>query len=136
VQAIRDITGGAGAETLFHCTAVASMLQMIMESAAERGTIVLTGSAPGKAEIGLQVELMRNELTIIGIYESNLTAPHPYWPWTRQRNRRACLRLLKSGELRLDHLISHVVPYTEAQAMVDMMARGGDDWMGIVFTWD
>ena len=135
VQAIRDITGGAGAETLFHCTPTPSVLQTLLRAAAERGTIVLSGSAPGIAEIGLQVELLRRELTILANYESGLTAPHPYWPWTRQRNRRACLRMLKSGELKLDHLVSHVVPAEQAQAMFEMMAAGGDDWMGVAFTW-
>ncbi len=136
VAAIRAITGGVGAEAVFHCAPTPAILQACLQAAAERGTVVLTGSPPGLATIGLQAELLRHELTIVGNYEMSLTTPHPYWPWTRQRNRRACLRLLKSGELRLGHLISHVVPYTEAQAMADMMARGGDDWMGIVFRWD
>lgn len=136
VAAIKEITGGCGAESVFHCAPVASILQTTMEAAAERGKVVLTASAPGKAEIGLQVELLRHELTILGVYEIGIDQPHGYWPWSRPRNRRACLRLLASGQLRLDHLISHVVPPSEAEAMFRMMARGGDDWMGIVFDWD
>ncbi len=136
VQAVRDITGGAGAETLFHCTPTPSVLQTLLSAAAERGVIVLSGSAPGTAEIGLQVELLRRELTIVANYEAGLTTPHPYWPWTRQRNRRACLRMLQSGELKLDPLVSHVVPAEQAQAMFEMMGRGGDDWMGVAFTWE
>ncbi|MBI3941765.1 MAG: zinc-binding dehydrogenase, partial [Chloroflexi bacterium] len=53
VAAIREITGGAGAETVFHCAAVPRILQTTMEAAADRGKVVLTGSAPGTAEIGL-----------------------------------------------------------------------------------
>ncbi|HKG24724.1 MAG TPA: zinc-binding alcohol dehydrogenase [Thermomicrobiales bacterium] len=136
VIAVREITGGRGGEAVFHCAPVAGVLQTAMEAAAERGKVVLTASAPGKAEIGLQVELLRHELTILGVYEIGIDQPHGYWPWSRPRNRRACLRLLASGQLRLDHLISHVVPPTEAEAMFRMMARGGDDWMGIVFDWD
>jgi threonine dehydrogenase-like Zn-dependent dehydrogenase len=136
VQAIREITGGAGGQTVFNCAPVASVLQTAMEAAALRGKVVLTASAPGTAEIGLQVELLRHELTILGVYEIGIERPHGYWPWTRLRNRRACLRLLATGQLRLDHLVSHVVPHTEAEAMFRMMARGGDDWMGIVFTWN
>lgn len=136
VAAILQITGGRGGEAVFHCAPVAAVLQTAMEAAAERGKVVLTASAPGTAEIGLQVELLRRELTILGVYEIGIDQPHGYWPWTRARNRRACLRLLATGELRLDHLVSHVVPPTEAEAMVRLMAGGGDDWMGIVFTWD
>jgi threonine dehydrogenase-like Zn-dependent dehydrogenase len=134
--AIREITGGRGGETVFHCAPVAGVLQTAMEAAAERGKVVLTASAPGTAEIGLQVELLRHELTILGVYEIGIDQPHGYWPWTRARNRRACLRLLAAGELRLDHLVTHVVPSTKAEEMFRMMARGGDDWLGIVFTWD
>ncbi|MGH2561682.1 MAG: zinc-dependent alcohol dehydrogenase [Thermomicrobiales bacterium] len=136
VQAIREMTGGRGGEAVFHCAPRPSVLQTAMEVAAERGTVVLTASPPGTAEIGLQAELLRRELTILGVYEIGIDQPHGYWPWTRSRNRQACLRLLASGELRLDHLISHVVPYTEAEAMVKMMTRGGADWMGVVFAWD
>jgi threonine dehydrogenase-like Zn-dependent dehydrogenase len=136
VQAVREITGGRGGETVVHCAPVAAILQQALEMAAARGKVVLTASAPGTAEIGLQVELLRRELTIVSNYELGLERPHPYWPWTRARNRRACLRLLAAGQLRLDHLISHVVPYTEAEAMVRLMTRGGEDWMGIVFQWD
>jgi 2-desacetyl-2-hydroxyethyl bacteriochlorophyllide A dehydrogenase len=136
VQAIRAITEGRGAEAVFHCAPVAGVLQTAMEAAAERGKVVLTASVPSKAEIGLQAELLRHELTILGVYEIGIDQPHGYWPWTRSRNRRACLRLLASGGLRLGHLVTHVVPYTEAEAMVAMMGRGGDEWMGIVFRWD
>jgi L-iditol 2-dehydrogenase len=136
VAAIKEITGCRGAESVFHCAPVANILQTTMEAAAERGKIVLTASAPGKAEIGLQVELLRHELTILGVYEIGIDQPHGYWPWSRPRNRRACLRLLASRQLRLDHLISHVVPPTEAETMFRMMSRGGDDWMGIVFDWE
>lgn len=136
VAAIMSITGGRGGEVVFHCAPVASVLQNAMEAAAERGKIVLTASAPGMAEIGLQVELLRRELTIIGVYEIGIEDPHGYWPWTRARNRRACLRLLAEGKLRFDHLITHVVPPSNAGAMFRMMARGADDWMGVVFTWD
>lgn len=135
VQAIRALTGGAGAETVFHCTQIANILQQLLECAAERATLVLTGSPPGTATIRLQEELLRKEITIVGNYEAGLMQAHAYWPWTRQRNRRACLRLLSEGQLRLDHLITHVVPYTDAPEIFEMMLRGSDNWLGVVFKW-
>jgi threonine dehydrogenase-like Zn-dependent dehydrogenase len=135
VVAVKSLTGGAGAEIVFHCAPVAGILQTAMEMAAKRGKIILTGSAPGIAEIGLQVELLRRELSIIGVYEVDMDQPSVYWPWSRSRNRRACLRLLQSGELRMDHLISHVVPYTEAESMFRSMLDGSANWMGVVFDW-
>lgn len=135
VSAVRNLTGGGGAETVFHCTQVANILQTLMECSAERGRIVLTGSPPGTATIRLQEELLRRELTLIGNYELGLMQPHAYWRWTRQRNRRACLRLMAEGRLRLGHLITHVAPAADARSLFEMMLRGSEEWLGVVLRW-
>ena len=136
VEGVRTATGGHGAEAVFHCSANPKLLQTTMEAAADRGTVVLSGSAPDIAEIGLQVELLRRELTIVGNYETGLLAPHPYWPWTRRRNRRATFRLIASGQLKVDHLLTHVVSPARAQEMYRMIAAGGSDWLTVTFAWD
>jgi 2-desacetyl-2-hydroxyethyl bacteriochlorophyllide A dehydrogenase len=135
VPAILEETQG-GAQTVFHCSPVAQLLQTAMRAAAPRGKVVLTGSAPGIAEIGLQVELLRHELTILGNYESGLTTPHAYWPWTRQRNRAATCRLIASGQLQVDALTSHVVAPQRAEETYRMLAHGGDGWMSVFFDWE
>ena len=135
VAAIRRITNGAGAETVFHCTQAASILQSLLECAAERGRIILTGSPPGTATIRLQEELLRRELTLIGNYEFGLMQPHGYWRWTRPRNRAACLRLMSEGKLQLGPLITHVAPAADAQSLFEMMVRGSEEWLGVVLRW-
>lgn len=134
VTAVRAITGD-GAETVFPCAPVPSTLQSALEMAAKRGTISLVASVPGQARITLQDELLRRELTIIGTYEADMNAPSVYWPWSRARNRRTVQRLMAEGAVRLDHLITHVVPYGEAEAMFAAMHDPGTDWMGVVFDW-
>ncbi len=134
VARIRAITGGQGAETIFHCTQAASILQQLLEACADRGRIVLTGSPPGTATIRLQEDLLRRELTLTGIYETGVTNAHPYWPWTRERNRRTCLRLMAGGQLKIDHLITHITPYDQAQSAFEMMAKGSAGWLGVVLS--
>ena len=136
VERVREITRGAGAETVFHCTPVASMLQMLLECAADRGKVILTGSAPGVAQIGLQNELLRRELTITGIYGRGLDQPHPYWPWTVKRDRLACLRLMASGDMPVDPLITHLVSPPEVQGVFEPMSKGTAGWIGVVVKWD
>lgn len=135
-QGVREATGGAGARAVFLCSANPSLLQTTLEAAADRGRVILVGSAPGVAEIGLQVELLRHELTIVGSYEAGVDLPCPYWPWTRRRNRAACYRLIASGQLEVDWLVSHVAPPDQAQAMYRMLERGTDEWMSVFFAWD
>lgn len=132
---VRALTGGSGAEAVFHCAQAADILQTAMECAADRGSIVLTGSPPGIAHIRLKDELLRKELTLTGTYERGLTQTHPYWRWTRQRNRRACLRLMASGQLKLGHLITHIVAAGEAPAAYEMLLRESRGWLGIAFRW-
>jgi threonine dehydrogenase-like Zn-dependent dehydrogenase len=134
-QRIREITQGAGADAVFHCTQVASILQSLLECAADRGTIILAGSAPGAAQIALQEDLLRREISIVGSYERGLPSAHPYWPWSRSRNRRACLRMMERGDLRIAPLITHRIKPAEAQGMFETMLAGNDSWLGIVIDW-
>jgi len=136
VARVFQLTDGRGAGAVFHCAPVPQVLQTAMEMAAERGKVLLVGSPPGTATIGLQVELLRRELSIIGTYEIGIDEPHGYWPWSRRRNRRVCLRLLATGQLSFDHLVTHVRPAAEAEAMFRAMHDGTTPWMGVVFDWD
>jgi threonine dehydrogenase-like Zn-dependent dehydrogenase len=135
VKRVHEITSGAGAEAVFHCATAAGILQSLMECAADRGTVVLTGSPPGNATIRLKEELLRKELVVTGTYESGLNEGHVYWRWTRQRNRRACLRLMAAGALDLRHLLTHVMPAEEAPAMYERMLRDSNGYVGVAFTW-
>jgi threonine dehydrogenase-like Zn-dependent dehydrogenase len=135
VQRVKAITNGTGVEAVFHCAQAADILQTVMECSADRGSVVLTGSPPGTATIRLKEELLRKELTLTGTYESGLTQPHVYWRWTRQRNRQTCLRLMAAGQLQLGHLVSHVVPASQASTIYRMVLQGGAGWLGIVFKW-
>ena len=135
VARVKEITGGTGAEAVFHCAQAASILQQTMECAADRGTVVLTGSPPGTATIRLKEELLRKELVLTGTYESGLTQSHVYWRWTRQRNRQAFLRLLAEKKLRLDPLLTHIVPAASATNTYRMILEQSEGWLGVVFNW-
>ena len=135
VEAVREVTSG-GAQCLFHASANPNILQTVFEAAGQRATVVMVGSAPGTAEIGLQVELLRRELQILGAYELELEVPHVYWPWTPQRDREVVLRRIANQTLAVDHLISHRIPYTQAPEIYARAATGGEGWLGIILTWN
>jgi threonine dehydrogenase-like Zn-dependent dehydrogenase len=50
-------------------------------------------------------------------------------------NRRIALQMLASGELQVDGLISHSVPYTQAPEVYQLLAVGPTGWLGVQFTW-
>ena len=135
VEAVRAVTCG-GAQCLFHATANPKILQTVFEAAGQRAKVVMVGSAPGTAEIGLQVELLRRELHVLGAYELDLDVPHVYWPWTPQRDREVVLRRIADQTLAVDHLISHRIAYTQAPEIYARAAAGPEGWLGIILTWD
>lgn len=135
VEAVREVTLG-GAQCLFHATANPKILQTVFEAAGQRAKVVMAGSAPGTAEIGLQVELLRRELHVLGAYELDLEVPHVYWPWTPQRDREVVLRRIADQTLAVDHLISHRIAYTQAPEIYARAAAGPEGWLGIILTWD
>jgi threonine dehydrogenase-like Zn-dependent dehydrogenase len=112
------------------------MLPEMLRAAATRGKIVIVGAAPHEeVSIGLWSELLHRELRILGSYSAMGNVASPYWPWTRRKNRQISLELLTSGELKVDYLISHVVPYTRAPEIYAMLAAGPAGWTGVQFTW-
>lgn len=136
VEAVRDIAGD-GAQAVIHANREPDVLVDCLKSAARFGKVVLVGSPPGTVELGLQVELLRWELDVRGSYGAGMeNNPHPYWPWTHQRDRRAIMRMIADGDLRVDHLISHVVKPEQANEVYEKIAVGPTGWMGIFFDWE
>ena len=137
VDRVIELTGGEGARVVFMVTRTPAILPDCMRATAAGGTVTLTGSPPGTVDIRLQEELLRKELTITGTYQTRLyplTAYHMQ-RWTRPANRAYIYELMGRGGLAVDHLVSHHVPYTEAQEMYGMISQGPTGWTGVVLDW-
>ena len=100
------------------------------------GRLVMVGAAQHEVAIGAH-ELLRREITVRGSYQTGQLEPHPYWPWTRARNRAIVLGMIARGDLQVQPLISHVASYTDAAAIYRMLEQGNaDDWLSVFFTWE
>lgn len=132
---------GSGVDVQIHMTARLEPLQTMFEAAADRGRIVLGGTPSAwpergpKATIGVD-QFLRREVMLVGSYETGMTRPHPYWPWSRSRNRAVILDLIARRALNVRPLITHTVPATQAADMYDLMHAGTEGWMVITFSWE
>lgn len=135
VESVRSIAQG-GVQSAFHVARNPRVLIDCMKAAAVHGKVMLVGSPPGTVDLGLQVDLLRRELDIRGTYALDLNSPHKYWRWTQQGDRSAILRLIASGELKVDHLISHVAKPEDANEIYRMIAAGTTGWMSVFFDWE
>jgi len=62
--------------------------------------------------------------------------PHHTFPWTQQRNRLVYLELVRSGTLRVDHLVTRRGRTDDVPRLYGEIAAGPGDWLGVVFAWD
>ena len=135
VAAVQDLTGG-GARVVFMVTRTPKILPDCMRAAAAGGTVSMTGSPPGQVEIGLQEELLRKELTIIGTHQRLYPrTPFHHFQWTRRANRQFIFDSMARAEFQVGHLISHRVPYRDAPEMYAMINRGPEGWQSIILEW-
>jgi 2-desacetyl-2-hydroxyethyl bacteriochlorophyllide A dehydrogenase len=137
VAEIGRLTGGRGAELVFDATRTPKTLPTMMKVAANGGKVLMVGSAMGTVELDAFTELQLKELSIVGCFQPAAPLePHHFLPWTQRRNRETFMRLTATGQVRLDHLITHRAPFREAPAIYEMIRRGGHDWLGVLFTYD
>ncbi len=135
VQAVQDLTGG-GARVVFMAARNPAVFADCLKAAAHGATVCLSGSPPGTVEIALQPEVLRHELDILGNFQRDYPAePYHRFQWTRAANRAYVFELIARGELDVDPLVSHDVPYTEAPQMYEMISGGPEGWLGVLFDW-
>ena len=133
--ALPSMLPGRGAEVQLHCTSYIGNYPTMIKAAADRGRIILVGATSGSVAIESD-ELFRREIIMTGSYQTGMSDTHPYWPWTRVRNRHVILDLIRRGELQTEPLVSHVAPYTEAPQLFDRMMTGHEGWLSVFFTWN
>ena len=132
VEAIVEMTGG-GAQTVFHANRVAQVLSDCVDSARYAGKVILVGSTDGKLRMRLR-NLLRREIDLRGSHWQE-DRPHKYYPWTTNRDRDAVMRMIAAGDLKVDHLVSHVARPEEADRLYRDIVAGPKGWMGIFFDW-
>lgn len=133
--ALPGLPPDAGADVQVHATSYIGNYPTLLKAAADRGRIVLIGATSGQVTIESH-ELLRRELKVMGSYETGVSEPHPYWPWSRPRNHYVIWDLIRRGALQVEPLISHLVDYRQAPELYEQMAQGGEGWLGVMFRWD
>lgn len=130
----------SGADVQIHATSRIDVVPEILQAAGDRGRIVIAGATAAWPDPGPTVPLsldviLRREISVVGSYETGFAVSHPYWPWARSRNHATVMDLIRRGELDVRPLISHVVPYSDAPAIYDMLVAGSEGWLSVAFTW-
>ena len=111
-ECVFSMTGGAGADVVIEASGQPRALDDATAAAAQEGRVVVVSwYGTRRAELALGGDFHRKRLTLKSSQVSNLD-PSLTPRWTILRRRELAVRYL--GELCLDDLISHVLPFDRA----------------------
>lgn len=136
VAAVKEATQGRMADVAFEVTGNPNLIADQFSVLRYAGRYVVLSSPRGKTLFDFHDLCNSPSFTIIGTHNGS----HPQFathdnPWTLKRHVELFFDLVAAGEVLLDSLISHRVPFTEAPAMYDMLINDRSQAMGVVFEW-
>ena len=77
------------------------------------------------------------ELTIIGCHQPRCpTQATAFFPWTQEYNRRQILKMIADGRLNVNQLITHRVPFAQADEAYRKLRDEKGDSLGVILEWD
>lgn len=146
VATVRDWSAGAGADTVFLCTAGGEgLVELACLLARDRGRIVIVGTPPINVprdpffarELTLTIARAYGPGRYDPVYEEQgVDYPIGYVRWTQERNRIEFLRLLDRHLVQVEPLISHRFPITAATAAYDLLRTEPQTAVGVLFEYE
>ena len=123
-EAIKDMTGGRGADCCIEVSGAAPALADAIRAVAYSARVVAMGFFQGEVRgLRLGAEFHHNRVELICSQISGV-APEASYRWSKPRLWRTAVELQHQGLLNLVPLISHVVPFTEAPALFARLDQG------------
>ncbi len=143
VETVHAWTGGFGADVVLVCTAASTNapIEQAAKVARDRGRVVIVGitntDLPYRQFYDKELDVKFSRSYGPGRYEPSYEwggndYPIGYVRWTEERNFDACLRLMASGDLKLDALTTRRIPLDDALGVYKELADGPAKDVGIV----
>ena len=138
VEAVREWTGGEGARITVEAIGVSEVIAQAVDCTARHGEVILLGSPRAPATFDATPMLLRIHLEAIRMIGA-LEWRWPQHPTERTRdldsNYRQLADWIAGGRLRVEPLLTHLVPPAQCQRMYDGLAHRREEYLGVVFDW-
>ncbi len=138
VQAVKNSTGGKGADVVIEVTGSPGAMQQALESVARRGRIILLGCTRNPVEsVDFYKYVHRPGVSIIGAH-TDVRPEHDSAPgyWTMQDDLKTLLRLLAAGRIQVKPMVHGQVLPEEAPDVYRRLAEDSGSILGYVFDWN
>jgi L-iditol 2-dehydrogenase len=119
-EAVRSVTAGFGADAALECVGSNATVLSAINSVRKGGAVTLVGNLSPRTELPLQTVVTR-QLRIQGSCASSGEIP-------------ACIDLLARNDIRVDKIISAVVPMSEGPAWFDRLHKGAPGLMKVILS--
>lgn len=136
-EKVRGLTGGRGPAGVVEASGSAAALRLALELVAREGRVTLLGcTRVSDADIDFYQQIHRPGVSLIGAHTFVRPAQdsRPGY-WTIGDDFQTLLAFLAAKRLRVEPLISEILPPAEAPAAYDRLATASPAPLGIVFDW-
>ena len=131
-EAIKDLTGGRGADVCFEVTGSTRALNEAIRAAAYSARVVAMGFFQGEAQgLFLGEEFHHNRINVVCSQISG-TDPELKYRWDKLRLWQSAIRLQADGLLDLRPLISHTAPFERAAELYALLDQAPEQVMQAV----
>ena len=129
--------GEGGAPVVIEATGAPEPIRLALSLARRMGRVVLLGSTRGVTDgVNFYADVHKKGLQILGAHASAIpTRDSAPGGWTWADNCRAVLRLLATGRLRVQDLITHRFPADRAAEAFALLANWDPTLLGVVLRW-
>ncbi len=136
VTAVREHCTEDGANVVIEATGKPAVYPTAVKLACTGGRVVALGSPRGTVDMDFFADVHAREVSIVGAFQPRTPdAEHTYYRWGRGRERQLVMRLMSSGGLPVEDLITHVARPQQCQETYTMLADAPQDALGVVFDW-
>jgi 2-desacetyl-2-hydroxyethyl bacteriochlorophyllide A dehydrogenase len=123
-EAIKDMTGGKGADACIEVSGVHAALADAIRAVAYSARVVTMGFFQGNAsDLRLGAEFHHNRVSLVCSQISGV-APEASYRWSKARLWRTAVALQHQGVLDLIPLISHAAPFEDAPLLFERLNKG------------
>ena len=134
---VNAITGNRGLHVSIEASGYPAALLYIFDLSGIGGRIVQLGYMWHRIVEVDFVDFHEKELTLTGCMQPKCPVTDTiYFPWTQQYNRRQILKMIADERLDVKSLISHKMPYHEAEEAYRLLRDEKDISLGVVLDWD
>lgn len=138
---IMEIFDGRKPTTVIDATGVPKVIDDSIDYVAPDGRLVLLGSPRGEyigniTHFQQHIHRFAHRVEVIGAHEQ--MSPRKAMPYVKhscQRNERICLELIADGKLKVDTLITNVVPPEDCEIVYSELDKNNPAYLGVVFDW-